>query len=203
FAGWSGDCTGATCTLTMSANKSVTATFNTTAVPQRTLTVSKAGTGSGTVTGTGISCGADCTETYNDGTGVTLTATATSGSTFAGWSGACTNTTGTCALSMTAARSVTATFTAVTVQRFTATPAAGQAHPLTRGCEPARGDRIGRPGHAARDPLRGRHQRQDHGSVRGGRAGRNDLIARQRHADAHRPASLADVLCRPWGCRPG
>jgi hypothetical protein len=40
---------------------------------------------------------------------VTLNATAASGSTFAGWSGACTGT-GTCTVSMTAARSVTATF---------------------------------------------------------------------------------------------
>jgi len=40
---------------------------------------------------------------------VTLTAAAASGSTFAGWSGACTGT-GTCTVSMTAAQSVTATF---------------------------------------------------------------------------------------------
>jgi endoglucanase len=40
---------------------------------------------------------------------VTLTASAASGSTFAGWSGACTGT-GTCTVSMSAARSVTATF---------------------------------------------------------------------------------------------
>jgi hypothetical protein len=40
---------------------------------------------------------------------VTLTAAAASGSTFAGWSGSCTGT-GSCVLSMTASRSVTATF---------------------------------------------------------------------------------------------
>ena len=40
---------------------------------------------------------------------MTLTAVAASGSTFAGWSGACTGT-GACATSMTAARNVTATF---------------------------------------------------------------------------------------------
>jgi hypothetical protein len=57
-----------------------------------TLSVSKAGTGSGTITGTGINCGSDCTETYANGTTITLTATPSTGSTFAGWSGACTGT---------------------------------------------------------------------------------------------------------------
>jgi hypothetical protein len=57
----------------------------------------------------GISCGSDCSESYTSGTSVTLTAAAAGGSTFAGWSGACSGT-GTCVLSMTAARSVTATF---------------------------------------------------------------------------------------------
>src|SRR5262249_55282485 len=46
---------------------------------------------------------------FASGTSVTLTATAASGSTFAGWSGACTGTS-TCTVSMTAAQSVTATF---------------------------------------------------------------------------------------------
>ena len=109
FAGWSGACTGTgTCTVTMNAAKSVTATFN---LNQYTLTVSKAGTGSGTVTSSpaGINCGADCTEPYNYNTVVTLTAAAATGSSFAGWSGACTGT-GTCTVTMNAAKSVTATF---------------------------------------------------------------------------------------------
>ena len=77
-----------------------------------TLTVAKAGTGTGTVTSSpaGISCGADCSEPYNSGTVVTLSQTATAGSTFAGWSGACTGT-GACPVTMNAAKSVTATFT--------------------------------------------------------------------------------------------
>jgi hypothetical protein len=41
---------------------------------------------------------------------VTLTATASAGSTFTGWSGACTGT-GSCVVTMSAAKSVTATFT--------------------------------------------------------------------------------------------
>ena len=58
------------------------------------LTVSKGGTGSGTVTSSpaGINCGSTCSATYNSGTSVTLTAAAASGSTFGGWSGACSGT---------------------------------------------------------------------------------------------------------------
>ena len=67
------------------------------------LTVNKAGTGSGTVTGAG---------TYNYGTAVTATATPSTGSTFSGWSGDC-NSSG--QVTMTSAKSCTATFTAVTV----------------------------------------------------------------------------------------
>jgi hypothetical protein len=75
------------------------------------LTVSKAGTGGGTVTSSpaGINCGSTCGASFSSGTSVTLTAVAVSGSTFAGWSGACSGT-GNCTVSMTATRSVTATF---------------------------------------------------------------------------------------------
>jgi uncharacterized repeat protein (TIGR02543 family) len=58
----------------------------------------------------GINCGSDCSETYNNNTVVTLTASASTGSTFTGWSGACTNSTDTCQVTMTVARSVTANF---------------------------------------------------------------------------------------------
>ncbi|HYD40642.1 MAG TPA: malectin domain-containing carbohydrate-binding protein [Anaeromyxobacter sp.] len=79
------------------------------------LTVTRAGTGSGTVTSNpaGISCGSTCSASYASGTAVTLAAAAASGSTFGGWSGACTGT-GSCIVTMTAARSVTATFTGST-----------------------------------------------------------------------------------------
>ena len=112
FTGWSGACTGTgTCQVTMNAAKSVTATFTLSSVTY-TLTVAKAGTGTGTVTSSpaGISCGADCSEPYNSGTVVTLSQAATAGSTFTGWSGACTGT-GACQVTMSAAKSVTATFT--------------------------------------------------------------------------------------------
>jgi hypothetical protein len=88
------------------------------------LTVALMGSGAtGTVTSspTGISCtltggvtGGDCNESLPFNTSVTLTATGTGGSSFAGWSGACTGS-GSCQLTMSAARSVTAAFLAPVV----------------------------------------------------------------------------------------
>jgi len=115
FANWSGACTGtATCQVTMSQARSVTATFEL----QRDLTVAGGGTGNGSVTSdvAGISCtltagvaSNDCNESYDDGTAITLTAAADAGSRFDSWSGACSGT-GTCQLTMDQARSLTATF---------------------------------------------------------------------------------------------
>ncbi len=78
-----------------------------------TLTVAKAGSGSGLVASTpaGISCGATCSAEFADGASVGLTPTPDEGSTFAGWSGACTGT-GACTVTMSGDQSVTATFTA-------------------------------------------------------------------------------------------
>ncbi len=75
------------------------------------LTVTKAGTGSGTVASSpaGIACGATCSTTHTNGTSVTLTATPATGSTFTGWSGACSGT-GSCVVTMDANKAVTATF---------------------------------------------------------------------------------------------
>lgn len=108
FTGWSGPCSGlGTCTLMMSGARSVIATFG----PAEALTVAKDGDGSGTVTGSpaGIDCGSTCSVSYVQDTWVTLTATPDSGSTFTGWSGACTGT-GSCAVQLSTSRSVTATF---------------------------------------------------------------------------------------------
>ncbi len=111
FAGWSGGgCSGTgACAVTMTANTTVTAAFE---LRTFTLTVVGVGTGSGTVTSNpaGIDCGADCSEAYTAGTVVTLTATAAAGSVFAGWSGEGCSGTGACTVTMTQARSVTATF---------------------------------------------------------------------------------------------
>ena len=110
FTGWSGACSGtvSTCTVSLTAAKSVTANFQ----PIFVLTTSKTGAGSGTITSLpgGVNCGSDCSEAYLNNTTVTLTATAATGSKFTSWSGACSGTTTTCTVSMTAAKSVTATF---------------------------------------------------------------------------------------------
>jgi hypothetical protein len=61
FAGWSGDCSGTgSCSLTMGANKEVTATF--TEVPQKTLTLTKSGGGTALIKTkpTGVNCGYTC-----------------------------------------------------------------------------------------------------------------------------------------------
>jgi glucuronoarabinoxylan endo-1,4-beta-xylanase len=113
FGGWSGACTGtaATCAVSMTAARSVAATFITSGGTAYTLTVTKGGTGSGTVAGGAINCGSTCSASLASGTTVTLTATAATGSTFAGWSGPCTGT-GTCIVTATTNLSVTATFNA-------------------------------------------------------------------------------------------
>jgi uncharacterized protein (TIGR03437 family) len=103
FAGWSGACGGTGgCSVTMSSNQTVTATFNST--PRTfTLTVGYAGTGTG-----GVSSNPPG-PTYASGTVVSLAASPGSGSTFAGWSGACSGTGG-CTVTMNANLSVIATF---------------------------------------------------------------------------------------------
>jgi uncharacterized repeat protein (TIGR02543 family) len=79
------------------------------------LSVTKSGLGSGTITSnpSGISCGTDCIENYSNNTSVTLTASAAQGSTFTGWSGACTGDTPTCTVLMNQARTVNANFNPV------------------------------------------------------------------------------------------
>jgi hypothetical protein len=57
----------------------------------------------------GIHCPGTCSVNFNSGTMVNLTANAAMGSTFAGWSGACSGMAA-CSVTMTAAKAVTATF---------------------------------------------------------------------------------------------
>lgn len=77
------------------------------------MTVTRSGTGSGSVASTpaGIDCGSSCAATFGRGDVVTLTAAPAAESVFTGWSGACSGN-GACDLTITEAKSVTATFDA-------------------------------------------------------------------------------------------
>jgi hypothetical protein len=120
FDGWSGACVGASqCTVAMSGEQSVTATFI--PVEQFVLTVVVSGQGSGTVSSTvgGIGCtlvagsaSGQCSATYEYGTQVTLRASAVGSSTFGGWGTACyaSGTAATCIVTMFQPHLVTATF---------------------------------------------------------------------------------------------
>ncbi len=113
FAGWSGDCSGTgACAVDITQARNVTATFT---LQTFALNVTKTGTGNGSVTSSpaAIDCGGTCSASYDYNTSVTLTAAAASGSSFNGWSGEGCSGLGTCTVSLTQARSVTARFTAI------------------------------------------------------------------------------------------
>ena len=103
FRQWTGACTGSgACLVTMDQVRAVGAEFS------YPLTVSVAG--GGTVASTniaGIACSPTCSAPFLFNQSVTLAATPATGASFAGWSGACTNTTGTCTVTLAAARAVT------------------------------------------------------------------------------------------------
>lgn len=118
FAGWGGACSGTgSCVVTMDQAQTVSASFDQVVVPDpEPVTLNVMMTGAGTVSSdpAGIDCGIDCSEDYAPGTVVSLTATPAPGSSFAGWSGACTGA-GDCSVTMDQARSVTAAFEPVPV----------------------------------------------------------------------------------------
>jgi len=90
FAGFSGACSGATCTLRLSSDAQVSAAF--TAIPTHRLSVAMSGTGVGRVTSTpaGIDCPGVCSAAFQDGISVSLAATPDALSRFTLWAGACT-----------------------------------------------------------------------------------------------------------------
>lgn len=94
-------------------------TTQTGGVQTYTLTITKSGSGSGTVTNSPSGT------TFNAGTVVTLTATPSSGSTFAGWSGACSGTASTCTATMNGNVSVGAAFNVQATTTYTITATAG------------------------------------------------------------------------------
>ena len=127
FTGWSGGgCSGTgACQLSLGSDTTVTATFTRLQAPPVTLTVVRAGSGGGTVTSgpAGIDCGSSCSAVFAEGTHVTLSAAPAGQSRFEGWSGACATASTTCTVTLSADRSVTATFVAVpTISRLSVSP---------------------------------------------------------------------------------
>jgi uncharacterized repeat protein (TIGR03803 family) len=86
------------------------------------LSVTLAGNGSGMVTSnpSGINCGGTCSASFDQGSVVQLSESPSAGSTFSGWSGACSGS-GSCMVTLSAAESVTATFTASAAPDFSLT----------------------------------------------------------------------------------
>ncbi len=134
FAGWSSPCSGTDpCNVTIDKAMTVRATF----VGPQTLTVRKQkvsnGTGAITSDPPGISCGTDCSSAswkqFLFQQQVTLTAVADEGSVFSGWSPSsiCSGT-GTCAVTMDKAKTVTAKFVGpqmLTVRKVSASKGTG------------------------------------------------------------------------------
>jgi List-Bact-rpt repeat protein len=112
LAGWGGACAGnaLTCTVTLNAESTVTATF----LPLYTLSVGRSNPGTVTATPTGVdralNCGSNCSAKFVQGTVITLTATPPAGKTFSNWSGGCSGTAPTCAFNILKDTSVQAVF---------------------------------------------------------------------------------------------
>lgn len=112
FTGWSGACSGTgDCSLTMNAAKTAIAQFSADLPPPGyvNLSVNKSGDGSGLVSSGQINCGNVCNYYFPLGAAVTLEAEPNSGSSFQGWSGACTGTDA-CTLLLTGSTTVNAAF---------------------------------------------------------------------------------------------
>jgi uncharacterized repeat protein (TIGR02543 family) len=125
FVSWDNKCscpggcadgtTSASCTVTVCTSCSVTATF----AKLFPLTITKSGTGSGTISSrpSGIACGSTCTKTFRSGDDVVLSVAILGGSSFTGWTGACSGTAATCTVTMAGAQTVGASFKQVFQQQ--------------------------------------------------------------------------------------
>ena len=123
-------------TVRISSNQSPQYTDSSNAnfsIDQRyTLTVNPTGTGTYSITSSpsGISCPGTCAASFSVGTPLTLTASPTNGTTFNGWSGACSGTS-TCPVTMNADTSVGADFTGPPMSLTVTSPNGGNT--LTAG----------------------------------------------------------------------
>lgn len=109
FTKWGGSCSGTTnpLTVTMNATKNCTATI----VPTYTLTINPPSNGQVTTADGKINCSSiNCSSTYPSGQKVTLKATANTGYQFTQWGGHCSGTTNSITVTMSSAKTCTATF---------------------------------------------------------------------------------------------
>src|SRR3954463_16364504 len=108
FSGWTGACSGAasTCTVTLSGDKQVGATFIGAGPGSHAVTVTVTGSGAVTSSPPGISCPTQCSANFAANTPVTLTAVSQCGSSFTAFSGDCTGSS--CTLGLAADQNVTA-----------------------------------------------------------------------------------------------
>ena len=113
FTGWTGACSGAvaTCTLTVATDVSVTATF---APVMYTVTAALVGNGAGTVAATpaalGLTCPGSCSVRVPYDTSITLAATPSGASQFVGWSGGGCTGTGPCTVAVRGDLTINAAF---------------------------------------------------------------------------------------------
>ena len=109
FEGWTGGCSGAsaTCTVTLTDDTRVTARFG---VLNFTLTVNRQGSGTVTSGDGRIDCGNTCAASYSNGSQVTLRATPGLLYLFVGWSGGGCSGTAPCTVTVRADTAVTARF---------------------------------------------------------------------------------------------
>lgn len=130
FQAWGGACSGSTttCTVGMSQARQVTAAF--VAVPigvRHKLTVSTSGQGTVSSQPAGIECGRTCTLDLDAGSQVVLTATPADGHRLVSWGGACAGTSGNrCTLTLSEARTASASFEAQTVNHALTLTVSGQ-----------------------------------------------------------------------------
>ncbi|MFM8529028.1 MAG: InlB B-repeat-containing protein, partial [Ilumatobacteraceae bacterium] len=112
FLSWGGDCAGQlspTCVIVASEDVVVTANF--TPVYELTVTTPENGSVAASGGSVGIACPSDCSQFFPKDTWVQLTATPSSGYAVGTWTGCFATTATTCSVQMTAAKTVSVTFT--------------------------------------------------------------------------------------------
>ncbi len=110
FSRWSGACTGSGgCSVTMSADQGVTATFDPVSTESFTLSIQSSAGGTIMSSPSGIECGASCSAVFSGNTNINMFAQPEPGFKLERWTGECSGSRA-CDFSMTADKSVGATF---------------------------------------------------------------------------------------------